>query len=303
MKGFPHLEAVLKSDAALARELTALCKDVRRLERILEGCKSYSHAKEMLLIADSAKVESLLAKAGGDSESLVRILKVTQDGKVAESLLGKFTDAKKLADMLEGVGDVSKLTSLMKALGPERTAELIEHFGAWRFGSLASELDAKQLASFKAEVPIERIQKLEQNYSPDKIARAYKSMGLKGIDLMEEGVAVEWRGLTANQAKGTTLSRDLREQLAIEQCMRHPLDGEKLPIKMTDTRWHYTEGWVKMQQKVNTKPQTTPGVNVDGPGRPGQPPIPETPVNVHYVYNERTGMTDDFKVVIPGPRP
>ncbi|GHU37745.1 hypothetical protein FACS1894192_07430 [Bacilli bacterium] len=39
---------------------------------------------------------------------------------------------------------------------------------------------------------------------------------------------------------------------------------------MTDPRWHYTEGWVKKAQ------------NIDG-------------VEIHYLYNTKTGQYDDFK--------
>ncbi len=89
------------------------------------------------------------------------------------------------------------------------------------------------------------------------------------------------RGSTADLAKGTTLARDLREQLAIEQAMSRPAAGTELRLKMTDPRWSSSEGWVKMQQMIE----------------PGGEPI-----NVHYLY-KTTGQIDDFKVVIPGPRP
>jgi hypothetical protein len=44
---------------------------------------------------------------------------------------------------------------------------------------------------------------------------------------------------------------------------------------MTDPRWLQEDGWVKKQMIVT----------------PGGPPI-----NVHYVYNTRTGDIDDFKI-------
>lgn len=89
-------------------------------------------------------------------------------------------------------------------------------------------------------------------------------------------------GSTADLAKGTTLARNLREQLAIEQAMSRPAAGQVLPIKMTDPRWPASDGWVKMQQMI----------------RPGGEPI-----NVHYIQNTATGAVDDFKIVIPGARP
>ena len=91
------------------------------------------------------------------------------------------------------------------------------------------------------------------------------------------------RGSTADLSKGTTVARNLREQLAVEQAASSPTLGTKLPIKMTDKRWPGSEGWVKMQQVIQSD------------GREG-------PINIHYVYNEVTGAIDDFKVVLPGPR-
>jgi hypothetical protein len=92
------------------------------------------------------------------------------------------------------------------------------------------------------------------------------------------------RGSTADPAKGTTLPRDLREQLAMQQAIANAGGGTQLPITMTDPRWPATDGWVKMQQNIE-------------PGGSGGP------VNVHYVYNPTTGQVDDFKIVMPGPRP
>jgi RHS repeat-associated protein len=90
------------------------------------------------------------------------------------------------------------------------------------------------------------------------------------------------RGSTADPAKGTTLPRDLREQLAIEEAISRPNAGRPLPLKMNDPRWPASDGWGKMQQVIE----------------PGGEPI-----NVHYVRNTITGQVDDFKIVLPGPRP
>ena len=89
-------------------------------------------------------------------------------------------------------------------------------------------------------------------------------------------------GSTASLAKGTTVPRDLREQLAIEQVRSQPEAGKVLPIKMNDPKWSAEDGWAKMQQIV----------------KPGGEPI-----NVHYVRNTKTGEVDDFKIVIQGSRP
>jgi hypothetical protein len=52
---------------------------------------------------------------------------------------------------------------------------------------------------------------------------------------------------------------------------------------MTDPRWPASDGWVKVQQMVQSA------------GRDG-------PINVHYVYNTVTGAIDDLKIVLPGVR-
>jgi len=91
------------------------------------------------------------------------------------------------------------------------------------------------------------------------------------------------RGSTANLSNGTTLPRNLREQLGVEQAISNPELGTQLPLRMTDPRWPGSEGWVKMQQIVASG------------GQGG-------PINVHYVLNSTAGAVDDFKIVLPGPR-
>jgi hypothetical protein len=84
------------------------------------------------------------------------------------------------------------------------------------------------------------------------------------------------RGSTADLSKGTTLPRNLKEQLAAEEVKADPLKGKVLEdIKMTDPRWPASEGWVKRQY-------------IHGEG--------EHAINVHYVHNKITGMADDFKI-------
>jgi len=113
--------------------------------------------------------------------------------------------------------------------------------------------------------------------SGTSIANAFEEVPVNWV-----GDAAKTAGSTADLAKGTTLARNLREQLAIEQAMSRPAAGQVLPIKMTDPRWPASDGWVKMQQVI----------------KPGG-----EPVNVHYLQNTATGAVDDFKIVVPGPRP
>lgn len=57
----------------------------------------------------------------------------------------------------------------------------------------------------------------------------------------------------------------------MEQVKSNPLLGaKKLPVTMTDSRWHYSEGWIKMTNNVNG-------------------------IEVHFVYNTRYHLFDDFK--------
>ena len=84
------------------------------------------------------------------------------------------------------------------------------------------------------------------------------------------------RGSTAKLSKGTTLPSNLRESKAVEQAMSNPGAGTQLPLKMTDPRWPASDGWVKMQQVIQSG------------GREG-------PINVHYLMNKATGAIDDFK--------
>ena len=75
---------------------------------------------------------------------------------------------------------------------------------------------------------------------------------------------------------GRTEPKNLQEQLAMHEVMSNPLENAvELKLKMGDTRWHSSEGWVKMEKKVST----SSGKNI----------------NIHYVYNKTTGEFDDFK--------
>lgn len=91
------------------------------------------------------------------------------------------------------------------------------------------------------------------------------------------------KGSTADLSKGTTLPRNLREQLAIQEVLAKPEAGRPLAIALADPRWPSSGGWVKMERFVE------PG------GREGK-------VLVHYVRNTITGEIDDLKIVLPGTR-
>jgi len=68
---------------------------------------------------------------------------------------------------------------------------------------------------------------------------------------------------------GRALPATLKEKRALEHALATAAEGRELPIRMSDPRWA-EQGWVKMAQ------------NIDG-------------VEIHYVYNPRTGAMDDFK--------
>ncbi len=78
------------------------------------------------------------------------------------------------------------------------------------------------------------------------------------------------KSATSAGSMGRTSPETLTEQLAMEQVKAKPAG---VPLKntiMKDSRWPASQGWVKMEQKVNG-------------------------VTVHYVRNTITGAVDDFK--------
>jgi len=91
------------------------------------------------------------------------------------------------------------------------------------------------------------------------------------------------KGSTADLSKGTTLARNLREQLAIQEVLSKPEVGTQLRFPLGDPRWPSSGGWVKMERFVESG------------GREGK-------VLVHYVWNTITGEIDDLKIVLPGTR-
>ncbi|WP_460059485.1 RHS repeat-associated core domain-containing protein [Pseudolactococcus yaeyamensis] len=76
---------------------------------------------------------------------------------------------------------------------------------------------------------------------------------------------------------GRVVANNLNEQLAMKEVMSAPLSNatELTNIKLNDTRWHHSDGWVKMQNIVRLNNGEK--------------------VNIHFVYNKNTGQFDDFK--------
>ena len=115
-----------------------------------------------------------------------------------------------------------------------------------------------------AEIPKNRVKKVEGSENVIKSG----STSNTGVG---NPVKVEGRGST-----GRTIPNNLEEQMAMHQVRSDPLEGAtELPIKLNDTRWKSSDGWVKMQSVVKT---------ADG-----------NKITIHYVYNKVTGTFDDFK--------
>ena len=71
----------------------------------------------------------------------------------------------------------------------------------------------------------------------------------------------------------------MKEKLAMEQAISSPMSGEKLSIRLLDSRWSSAEGWIKMQQVFEF---------YDG-----------SKTTIHYLVNEGLQLMDDFKFVFP----
>ena len=72
---------------------------------------------------------------------------------------------------------------------------------------------------------------------------------------------------------------NLKEKLAMEQAISSPMSGEKLSIRLLDSRWSSAEGWIKMQQVFEF---------YDG-----------SKTTIHYLVNEGLQLLDDVKFVFP----
>lgn len=78
-----------------------------------------------------------------------------------------------------------------------------------------------------------------------------------------------------SESTGRTTPNNLNEQLAMDQVKSNPMDGAKqVPIKLNDSRWPSSDGWVKMENAVKTSNGN---------------------VTVHFNYNTKTGAFADFK--------
>ena len=139
----------------------------------------------------------------------------------------------------------------------------------------AKEKLAKEAGKEAAEKGAEKAAKEVTEKSAERTARESVEKGAKGDSSSNTGVGnpvkVEGRGST-----GRTIPNNLGEQMAMHQVRSDPLEGAtELPIKLNDTRWKSSDGWVKMQSVVET---------ADG-----------NKITIHYVYNKVTGTFDDFK--------
>ena len=139
----------------------------------------------------------------------------------------------------------------------------------------AAEKGAEKAAKEAAEKATEKTAKETAEKSAERTAKEAVEKGAKGGSSSNTGVGnpvkVEGRGST-----GRTIPNNLEEQMAMHQVRSDPLEGAtELPIKLNDTRWKSSDGWVKMQSVVET---------ADG-----------NKITIHYVYNKVTGTFDDFK--------
>ena len=146
---------------------------------------------------------------------------------------------------------------------------------AIKAGKKAAQKAGEKAAKEAAEKATEKTAKEATEKSAERTAREAVEKGAKGGSSSNTGVGnpvkVEGRGST-----GRTIPNNLGEQMAMHQVRSDPLEGAtELPIKLNDTRWKSSDGWVKMQSVVET---------ADG-----------NKITIHYVYNKVTGTFDDFK--------
>ena len=113
------------------------------------------------------------------------------------------------------------------------------------------------------------------------IGSALKFLAVGAMKIGSTAAKILGKGSTADLAKGTTVPRNLREQLAVDQVAANQAAGNKLGIIMNDPRWPSSQGWQKWEQII----------------QPGGDPI-----SVHYLRNTVTGEIDDFKITLPGAR-
>ena len=80
-------------------------------------------------------------------------------------------------------------------------------------------------------------------------------------------------------SSGSRLPRNYREQLAVDEALSRPADGTRLDNIDMAPPWSASDGRQKWATNVR-------------PGRSGEA------IEVHYVYNPRTGAVDDLKIKI-----
>ena len=98
-----------------------------------------------------------------------------------------------------------------------------------------------------------------------------KSYTKKNTFNIENSVPIKGKGST-----GRAIPNNLQEQFAMYEVRSNPLkNATELKLSMTDTRWPASEGWVKMSRNIELS---------DG-----------KKIEIHYVYNKKTGEFDDFK--------
>lgn len=105
-----------------------------------------------------------------------------------------------------------------------------------------------------------------------------KEFGKKAIQSAVKDVAKKMAKKSLGKGStGRQTANDLVEEIFMDHVLDNPLDGatEFTGINLTDSRWHHSDGWVKMERKLKTK---------DGQS-----------VVIHFVYNKKTKKFDDFK--------
>ena len=175
-----------------------------------------------------------------------------------DTVFGGWEEGYQAAEMLSiGVASYSGMQDIARA---EQAAQLEQIYAQ----------KAEQIAY--SEVDIDELLKLRQNNGQyaERIGIGGES-GSTSNTGVGNPVKVEGRGST-----GRTIPNNLEEQMAMHQVRSNPLEGAtELPIKLNDTRWKSSDGWVEMQSVVKT---------ADG-----------NKITIHYVYNKVTGTFDDFK--------
>lgn len=161
----------------------------------------------------------------------------------------------------------------------------IVKFGKKQFGNLKKALkSAKEIPNKIGQKITNAFNKIKQSKlfrwfskesngtkKPKKPKKPKKGKNRTSVKGVGNPVKIEGRGTT-----GRTIPKTLSEQMAMHQVRSNPLKGAtEVPIRMTDSRWPQSQGWVKMQSIVK---------NFDG-----------TKTTIHYVYNKITGAFDDFK--------